>query len=145
MTTLCRPSPESFDRDDLIKAAVAAAANAYAPYSKFRVGAAVRTATGTLYQGSNVENASYGLCTCAERVALASAYAAGERNIVAIAVACVDAPKDSPLTLRVPCGACRQWIQELAANAEIAILGEEQTFVIEDFLPMAFTLNPAQN
>ena len=127
-------------RKQLLDEAVSAAKNAYAPYSKFRVGAAVLGASGSVFRGANVENASYGLGTCAERVALATASAAGERNILAIAIVCIDAEQDSPLAMRAPCGACRQWIQELAPSAEIVIWGEKRTFVIEDFLPIAFSL-----
>jgi len=116
------------------------ARQAYAPYSNFRVGAAVLGSNGNIYSGVNVENASFGLGTCAERVALASAIADGERNFVAIAIACVDAPTGSPLAQRMPCGACRQWIQELAPKAEIFILGENRSFRITDLLPVAFSL-----
>ncbi len=102
------------------------------------------SSSGIVYKGANIENACYGLGTCAERVALATAYAAGERDIRAIAVACVDAPRNSPLEHRVPCGACRQWIQELAPTADIVILGEDRLFTIADFLPLAFTLKGPQ-
>ena len=127
----------------LLDEAKAAALCAYAPYSNFRVGAAVLGQSGRIYRGANVENASLGLGTCAERVALASAIADGERNLVAIAVACVDAPEGSPLAQRAPCGACRQWIQELAPHAEILILGESRALRISDLLPMAFYLGHA--
>ena len=96
MTIRQTKKPEDVDRKHLLAEAVSAAGNAYAPYSKFRVGAAVLGASGLIFKGANVENASYGLGTCAERVALATASAAGERNIVAIAIACIDAEKDSP-------------------------------------------------
>ncbi len=124
----------------LLKEARLAAGRAYAPYSKFRVGAVVLGGNGRIYTGVNVENASLGLGTCAERVALASAIADGERTIVAMAVACVDAPADSPMAQRMPCGACLQWIQELAPKAEIFILGENRSLRIHDLLPMAFSL-----
>lgn len=124
----------------LLEEARQAARQAYAPYSKFRVGAAVLGGNGKIYTGVNVENASLGLGTCAERVALASAIADGERKIVAMAVACVDAPADSPPAQRMPCGACLQWIQELAPKAEIFILGENRSFRIRDLLPVAFSL-----
>jgi len=124
----------------LLDAARSAARQAYAPYSNFRVGAAVLGSDGAIYKGANIENASLGLGTCAERVALATTIVGGERNLVAIAIACVDAPEDSPLAQRMPCGACRQWIQELAPDAEIFILGENRSFRINDLLPMAFSL-----
>jgi len=124
----------------LLGEAKAAALSAYAPYSNFRVGAAVLGQSGRMYRGANVENASLGLGTCAERVALASAIADGERNLVALAIACVDAPEEAPLEQRMPCGACRQWIRELAPDAQIFILGESRSFRIGDLLPMAFFL-----
>ncbi|SFM19002.1 cytidine deaminase [Desulfomicrobium norvegicum] len=127
--------------DKLLAEAASAAEQAYAPYSGFRVGAAVLCGRGAIYRGANIENASLGLCTCAERVALASAYAAGERDIIAIAVACVDAPQDAPLEQRMPCGACRQWIRELAPHAAIIIPGAERSFSIRELMPLAFSLD----
>lgn len=124
----------------LLDEAKAAALCAHAPYSNFRVGAAVLGQSGVIYRGANVENASLGLGICAERVALATAIADGERNFVAMAVACVDAAKDSPSAQRMPCGACRQWMEELAPDAEIFILGESRSFRVRDLLPMAFAL-----
>ena len=120
------------------------ARQAYAPYSGFRVGAAVLGHSGAIYKGVNVENASLGLCLCAERAALARAIADGERDIVALAIACVDALEDSPLAQRMPCGACRQWMAELAPDAEIFILGENRSFRASDLLPMPFSLGRAR-
>jgi len=116
------------------------ALNAYAPYSKFRVGVALTTASGKVFTGVNLENASYGLTLCAERSALAAAVSAGEREVVAICVACIDAPKEAKVQEKLPCGACRQWIQELAPTAAIIIAGESQIFQIKDLLPLAFEL-----
>src|SRR5690348_17668436 len=95
--------------DDLLTLARAAREHAYAPYSKFRVGAAVRTRDGRTFAGCNVENAAYGLCNCAERTALFSAMAAGcqPRDFVQLAVI-ADTP--GPVS---PCGACRQVMAEL--------------------------------
>ena len=123
------------EREELLRAAFAVAENAYAPYSNFRVGTAVlgERATDT---GVNVENASYGLAICAERSALAAAIAAGEKKIRGIAIACIDAAADSAAGL--PCGACRQWILELAPHAEILILGKNRSFRIEELLPQPF-------
>src|SRR5207249_3460446 len=84
---------------------------AYVPHSRFRVGAAVRAA-GAVYSGCNVENASYGLTICAERVAIFSAVAAGARQIEAIALACLDADPDAEIGSLMPCGACRQVMAE---------------------------------
>ena len=123
------------ERDGLLRMASQAAAQAYAPYSGFRVGAAVLGDKGT-YTGANVENGSYGLGLCAERAALAAAISAGDKNIRAIAIACVDASPDS--SAEFPCGACRQWIVELAPQAELFILGHAETFRIADLLPNPF-------
>ena len=128
-------------RAKLLAEAASAAQQAYAPYSKFRVGAAVLGGRGAIYRGANVENASLGLGTCAERVALASAYAAGERDIIAVAVACVDTPQGAPLEQRMPCGACRQWIQELAPHAAIIVPGAERSFTLQELMPLAFSLD----
>jgi len=127
------------ERETLIGDARTAAANAYAPYSNFRVGAAV-LGRRARYVGTNVENTSYGLTLCAERSALAAAVAAGDRDIRGIAVACIDALPKNGLWERVPCGACRQWILELAPRAEILIAGERQSFRITDLLPKPFRL-----
>jgi len=98
-----KPHPQDFRR--LIRAARAARKNAHAPYSKFRVGAAILAGDGKIYTGGNVENASYGLTICAERAAVSKAVSGGQRNFVAIAIA---APSATPF----PCGACRQVLAE---------------------------------
>ena len=95
----------------LIAAAIEARERAYAPYSDFRVGAALLTETGKLFSGCNVENASYGLCICAERTAICKAVSEGEQTFVAIAVAA------SPLAS--PCGACRQFIFEFGDHIKV--------------------------
>jgi cytidine deaminase len=123
------------EREELLRAASAVAEKAYAPYSNFRVGTAILGERAT-YTGVNVENASYGLAICAERSALAAAVAAGEKKIRGIAIACVDASADSSASL--PCGACRQWMLELAPHAEILILGKNRSFRIEELLPRPF-------
>ena len=93
---------------DLVRAASGARKQAYAPYSGFAVGAAVQCKSGAVFVGSNIENISYGLTICAERIAIASAVAAGERDFVAIAVVA-----DTSESI-VPCGACRQFLAEFA-------------------------------
>lgn len=125
--------------DPLIRMARAAAQHAYVPYSKFRVGAAV-VADGETFTGCNVENASYGLTVCAERIALFTAVATGHRNVQRLAVTCVDAsPKLGP-DGRMPCGACRQVMAELMGlDAEVLVDGAG-TFKVSDLLPRAFTL-----
>lgn len=125
--------------ESLLVAARAAARHAHAPYSRFRVGAAVLTEQG-VFTGCNVENASYGLCLCAERVALASAIAAGARRIAAVAVTCLDARADLGLAGRTPCGACRQWLLELAPAAEVWLDGEPRPFAVAELLPHGFQL-----
>ncbi len=92
------------ERDELVAAALDAQLRAYCKYSDFPVGAALRTASGMVFQGVNVENASFGLTICAERVAASNAVAAGEREFMAIAVA--------TRTGVMPCGACRQFLAE---------------------------------
>jgi cytidine deaminase len=101
----------------LVRAAQEAREAAYAPYSRFRVGAAARTRSGKMYIGCNVENASFGLSVCAERVAVFNAIAAGDRNILELAVC---AESDQPTR---PCGACRQVLFEFAPNAKIIMVG----------------------
>src|SRR4051794_14038447 len=97
----------------LEKAARAAAKLSYAPYSKFRVGTAVLADSGKIYTGSNVENASYGLCNCAERTAIFTAASAGERKLKAVVVF---TPTPTPT---MPCGACRQVINEFGPRAVV--------------------------
>ena len=127
------------ERQALIDAAIEVAQLAYAPYSRFRVGAAVLGSRG-LYLGTNVENSSSGLSLCAERSALAAAVAAGDTGVKAIAVACVDAAESSPPGARMPCGACRQWIAELAPNAAILVAGIGRSYSILELLPSPFSL-----
>jgi cytidine deaminase len=98
-------------RRRLERAARAAASQSYSPYSRFRVGAAVLTGSGRIFTGCNVENASYGLCNCAERTAIFTAAAAGERRIRAVVVY---TPTPAPT---LPCGACRQVINEFGPEA----------------------------
>ena len=131
-------SPDALDH--LLTLARAARAQAYAPHSKFLVGAAVLTRDGRQFSGCNVENAAYGLCNCAERTALFSAIAAGcqRGDFVALAVI-ADTP--SPVS---PCGACRQVMSELCHDAMPVLLGNlhgdtEQTSVAA-LLPGSFQL-----
>jgi len=92
-------------------AARAVAKSSYSPYSKFRVGAAVLTASGKIHVGANIENASYGLCMCAERTAIFTAASAGDRSLKAVVVY---TPTATPT---MPCGACRQVINEFGPDA----------------------------
>jgi cytidine deaminase len=129
----------SRQRNELMQEARGAAESAYAPYSKFRVGAAVLGSHGH-YLGANVENASFGLALCAERSALAAAVTAADREIRAIAIACIDAKPGAPSGSLMPCGACRQWLSELAPRAIILIAGHDREYSITDLLPDAFRL-----
>ena len=126
-------------REELLSLAREVALKAYCPYSRFRVGAAV-VADGKTYVGVNVEISSYGLTLCAERSALAAAMAAGVvvGSITQVAVACIDVPQGAPVQDRTPCGACRQWLADLAPHAIIYIDGDMRNFTIEDLLPYAF-------
>ena len=108
---MSKPTETAFRRME--KAARTAAEGSYSPYSKFPVGAAVIAGSGKIYSGCNVENASYGLCNCAERTAIFSAVAAGERSIKAVAVF---TPTPLPTA---PCGACRQVINEFGPDAAV--------------------------
>ena len=119
----------------LEKAARAAAKKSYSPYSDFAVGAAVLAGSGKIYAGCNVENASYGLCNCAERTAIFSAAAAGERTLRCVVVF---TPTPEPT---MPCGACRQVINEFGPHAEIVSVcasNQRITTTLDALLPAAF-------
>ena len=126
----------------LCEASLLARQNSYSPYSKFKVGAALlcsNNVTNLTITGCNVENASFGLSVCAERVALFAAIAQGKRP-VALGVSCRDALEDSPVASRMPCGACRQVMLELLpADAEIHIDGVGVRR-LEQLLPCGFEL-----
>lgn len=124
----------------LLEAAIGAAGRAYVPYSKFRVGAAVR-AGGLVFTGCNVENASYGLTICAERNAIFGAIAAGARRIEAVALACVDAGEGAGGASLMPCGACRQVMAEFADGALPVTIAGVGTVTLDDLLPNAFRLD----
>lgn len=118
-----------------------AARNAYCPYSSFPVGAAARCSDGTVVTGANVENASYGLSICAERVALHAAAAAGHRRITMIAVTCAKGDPARPQTL-MPCGACRQVMAELMQPDDPVIVDGVGELKLRELLPNAFALSP---
>lgn len=127
-------------REELLNLARGIAQRAHCPYSHFRVGAVV-VAGGKTYVGVNIEISSYGLTLCAERSALAAAVSDGAEPITQIAVACIDAPQGAPLNERAPCGACRQWMADLAPYAVVYIDGDMRDFTIADLLPYAFSLS----
>jgi cytidine deaminase len=119
----------------LLEAALAARANAFAPFSKFQVGAAVEDVDGRIHTGCNVENATYGLTICAERVAIFKAISEGARKFRAIAVAA------DTETLTPPCGACRQILWEFCGDVEIALVnprGRTETHRLKDLFPRPF-------
>jgi len=131
------PAGSSGDRiDELFAAALAVQQNAYAPYSNYRVGAAVLTSSGTIYAGCNVENAAYPQGACAEAGAIAAMCAAGEREIVAVLTVC------DGETLGTCCGGCRQRIREFAALDTPVYAadgsGVRATFTLEGLLPQSF-------
>ena len=130
--------PETAER--LLEAARAVRQHAYAPYSDFPVGAALLAEDGRIFTGVNVENASYGLTTCAERTAAFAAVLAGATRIEAVAVACVDAPDGSEPALLMPCGACRQVLAEFATPDTPIAVDRLGTFTLADLLPMPFRL-----
>jgi cytidine deaminase len=135
---------ESTGSADLVAAAWTVRERSYAPYSRFRVGAALRGRSGRIYTGTNVENASLGLSICAERAAVCQAVAAGETTFTAIAI-CADSPQIVP-----PCGACRQVLYEFAPNLTVFLCGGEGRrahYLLADLLqhPFAsFTPEPTQ-
>lgn len=120
--------------DAVLAAARAVQAQAYAPYSRYRVGAAVETGDGAIFAGCNVENASYGLSMCAERVAVGNAVAGGQRQLRRIVIVS-DSEPPAP-----PCGACRQVLAEFGAGLVVESVGPGQTrrWVLGDLLPSAF-------
>lgn len=123
------------DEARLVAAAVEARKNAYAPYSGFAVGAALLAKGRRVFTGCNVENASYGLTVCAERVALFKAVSEGVREFEAIAVACGETPCS-------PCGACRQALYEFAPELKVILADGEgrrwETMSLSQLLPHAF-------
>ena len=124
-------------KEKMFKAAAEAKKNAYVPYSKFPLGAAVLTEDGSIYSGANIENASYSLTNCAERSAIFNAVSQGERKIEALLI--VSSTED-PVT---PCGACRQVIEEFA-DGEIDVImmtedGKELSMTSTELLPGAFS------
>ncbi len=123
----------------LLAQARAARTRAYAPYSRFLVGAAVLCEDGTVFTGSNVENASYGLGMCAERVAIGAAVASGQQRFTAIAVA------GSGPGATAPCGACRQVIAEFAPDCPVYCageLGQALHTTMAALLPHQFSFQP---
>lgn len=130
-------STESPEIKELFKLALLARENAYAPYSKYKVGAAIRTVHGTLYSGCNIENSSYGATNCAERVAIQKAVS--EQGVSEIIEIMVVTEADPPWP---PCGMCRQVISEFSKSCKIYLAnpaGRIDTLEFEELFPQAFT------
>lgn len=123
----------TFSRDDLIKKAREARESAYAPYSHFRVGAALLCADGSVCTGCNIENASFTPTVCAERVALFKAVSEGKHSFAAVAIA-----GDSPECL--PCGVCRQALSEFCEGDFEIILEDGSAYTLSELLPRPFKL-----
>ena len=128
---------EPSTRQKLVDAAIAVRNSAHAPYSHFHVGAAVLTASGEVFAGCNVENASYGLTICAERAAVCAAIAAGHKKLIAVAVATAGGHS--------PCGACRQVLSEFGPAMEVLLVDADEpsrvrTTTLDKLLPEQFSL-----
>ena len=124
--------------DALLAAALAARENAFAPYSEFRVGAAIEDAAGRIHTGCNVENSTYGLTVCAERVAVFKAISEGVRKFRRVAIA-ADTGRLTP-----PCGACRQILWEFCGDVEIVLVnlrGQTETHRLKDLFPKPFDVS----
>jgi cytidine deaminase len=126
---------------ELIEKAKRARLRAYAPYSNFKVGAALLTRSGKVYTGANVENSTYGLTVCAERLAIFKAVNKGDKDLVKIVVV---TDRNPPVT---PCGACRQVLSEFAKNLKIVcanLKGKIERYTLKELLPEAFEERSAE-
>jgi len=124
--------------DALVDAALAVRSNAFAPFSKFQVGAAVEDADGRIHTGCNVENATYGLTLCAERVAIFKAISEGVRAFRRVAVVADTA------VLTPPCGACRQILWEFCGDVELILAnlqGKTETYQLKELFPKPFDVS----
>ena len=125
------------DENNLIDTARKAMENAYAPYSKIKVGAALLTSSGKIHTGCNIENASYGLTVCAERVAVGCAVSQGEKDFIAIAIV------NSTDKIIVPCGACLQVLSEFSKNLQIILVSAKNEIIrtdLKNLFPEPFNL-----
>ena len=136
---------------NLIRAAKGKLADSYAPYSKFHVAAALLASDGTIYTGINIENASYGLCNCAERTAIFSAVEKGVKDFTAICI--MGAPEEEVQSIISggaakdycpPCGACRQVMSEFCKEDFVVVLAKSEedykTYTLGELLPVSFSL-----
>lgn len=128
------------DAKELVKMAIEARSRAYAPYSEFHVGAALLCKDGTVYTGCNIENASYGVCNCAERTAFFKAVSEGAGDFAAIAI--VGAKEGDELDFCPPCGVCRQVMSEFCDAETFKIIlsdgNEERIYTLNEILPLRF-------
>jgi len=125
------------DENNLIDTARKATENAYAPYSKMKVGAALLTSSGKIYTGCNIENASYGLTICAERVSIGCAVSQGEKDFIAIAIV------NSTDKIITPCGACLQVLSEFSKNLQIILVSAKNEIIrtdLKSLFPEPFNL-----
>lgn len=133
------------DERQLIKSALEARQRAYAPYSKYKVGAALLTHEGEIFKGCNIECAAYSVCTCAERTALLQAVFSGNRKFTAIAVV-GGAEDENPESLKEfapPCGVCRQYLREFCSPSEFKVIlaksvDDYKMFTLAELLPVDF-------
>lgn len=129
--------PNTQPPQDLQLAAQQAWKNAYAPYSSFQVGAALRSQAGLIFLGANIENASFGLTRCAEQSAIQAMASSGERSFTELVV------YTTALNPASPCGACRQILFEFSPDAKVYLVNHEgsiKTFSVKDLLPNGFSL-----
>jgi len=130
-----KKAKKKMDKNEVIKQAIEAMENAYAPYSKFKVGAALLTKSGKIYTGCNIENSSYGASVCAERVAIFKAVSEGEHDFELLVVA-TKTEEPSP-----PCGICRQVISEFSNDLPIMLVNDKGSIIetnINKLLPFPF-------
>lgn len=130
------------DNRELVEIAKKTGENAYAPYSNFKVGAALLTKSGNVYQGCNIENSSYGLTICAERAAISNAVSNGEKEFIKMAIVGGFAEKQNE-TLLTPCGACMQIMSEFNPDLELILLntvGKIITINLKELFPKPFKL-----
>ncbi|MFH1584367.1 MAG: cytidine deaminase [Actinomycetota bacterium] len=130
------------DNRELVEIAKKTGENAYAPYSNFKVGAALLTKSGNVYQGCNIENSSYGLTICAERAAISNAVSNGEKEFTKMAIVGGFAEKQNE-TLLTPCGACMQIMSEFNPDLELILLntvGKIITINLKELFPKPFKL-----
>lgn len=138
-------SKENFDHKSLLRAAFEYRERAYAPYSHFKVGAALLTADGQIFGGCNIENSAYSPILCAERTAFAKAVSEGQREFIALAVVGGPEEEQPPLSnYTAPCGVCRQWMQEFCPADMPVLLGRSDAdyrlHTCGELLPFGFSL-----